>query len=383
MNGSGASSQVGSEVTEHVAFIVNNYPPHRGGVERHVHSLAGALTRQGTTCTVITLSDDVGETIEDGVTVIRMPHRLRVGSVLSFPRLGAGRRIRTILRQRAVTVVSTHTRFFPLSWIGTRAARSQGIPALHTEHGSGFVRGVSPVIAIASRMVDLTVGRATLRSATRVLAVSDSVATFVKRLAGVEAQVFYNAINLEEWQRSAETAPPTRFVFLGRLVPGKGWDALLAAFATLDQQCPGLYSVDIVGDGPDRQKAIDDVRRRGLEGRVVVHGHVEGEKLRDLLATGVLVNPTTLSEGFQTSLIEALACGANVVTYDVPGAALLRADGAPVAIVEPTPVALAAGMREAVENPKPVYDSTRLARWGWAARSSDYLDTIRSLRVES
>lgn len=372
---------------QHVAFVINNYPPHAGGVERHVQSLARQLVARGSRVTVVTLDDAPGVAVEDGVAVFRLQRWLPIASVLAFPLPGTTRRLRKLLRQRGVTAVSVHTRFFPMSFVGLRAARSIGVPVVHTEHGSGFVRGVSPLIALASRMVDLTLGRFVLRSATAVLAVSESVAAFVARLSGVRAEVFHNAIDVDEWRGTAPESPSislpapdrtdvSRFVFLGRVVPGKGWDALLRAAEILRDR--GMrFAVDILGDGVDLPRLQVAIRDRGLSELVTARGHVAGPSLLEYLRGAILVNPTTLAEGFQTSLLEALAAGGRVVTFDVPGAALLRADGAPVIIVdraEPEP--LAEAMATMAADPLPLYASDRLDSWGWAARGADYLRVV-------
>src|SRR5690606_19242323 len=108
----------------------------------------------------------------------------------SFPLPGLTRRLARALAADGVGVVSTHTRFFPMSFVGIRLARRLGVPAMHTEHGSDFVRGVAGPIALASRLVDRTAGRYVLRRADVVLAVSEEVRRFVRRLAGVDSRVF-------------------------------------------------------------------------------------------------------------------------------------------------------------------------------------------------
>ncbi|MHB8577073.1 MAG: glycosyltransferase, partial [Dehalococcoidia bacterium] len=69
----------------------------------------------------------------------------------------------------------------------------------------------------------------------------------------------------------AREDPRTRFLFVGRLVDGKGLDELIAAFATTARCCPGV-SLTIVGSGPLemhlRRRVIADgirnVRFRGF-----------------------------------------------------------------------------------------------------------------------
>ena len=88
------------------AFAVNNFPPRVGGVETHVHSLVVALQSAGHTAVVITVGGGpVGTHIEDGVRVIRLPERFRVGDVLGFPPLGTTRRLRRLLAEERVDVV--------------------------------------------------------------------------------------------------------------------------------------------------------------------------------------------------------------------------------------------------------------------------------------
>ena len=177
-----------------IAMIVNSYPPRLGGLESHIHNLAHGLAKQGHRVWVLTISDSPGRRTDDGVRVLTGRSHLPVAEVISFPSPGARRAITGFLRAQAIDVVSTHTRFFPMSLIGLRAAHAAGVPVIHTEHGSGFVATPSPVIALGSRVVDLTAGRYVLRRAERVLAVSPQAAAFVKRLGGVDADVFYNAI---------------------------------------------------------------------------------------------------------------------------------------------------------------------------------------------
>lgn len=359
-------------------FVVNNYPPHVGGVERHVSSLAETLVASGHRATVVALDDTPGTSIVNGVAVIRIAQWLRVASVLSFPLPGATRRLFRELSTLNATALSTHTRFFPMSFVGVRLAKKLAIPAIHTEHGSGFVRGVSLPIALASRLIDVTVGRVVLKSATTVLAVSEAVAAFVSALSGVTAQVFYNAIALEQWPTRSTPSPHARFVFVGRLVPGKGWQVVLEAAAWLATNHPRfVFSLDIVGDGPKAAEISTLVATLGLQNAVTLHGHVDASELSEIMGGAILVNPTTLAEGFQTSLVEALATGCSIVTYRVPGAQLLLDDGAPVIIVDhESAPSLAAAMLSAHQSPPPPYSAEKMAQWGWHARAESYLAVV-------
>lgn len=356
------------------AFVVNNYPPRTGGVELHVQALALELVCTGHEAVVVTLGADTGWRDDDGISVLTLPERFRVLDILGFPRLGTRRRLTKLLRERGIDVVSVHTRFFPMSYVGMRAARAADIPIVHTEHGSDHVASDSVLIRIASRLVDLTVGRAVLRRADQVLGVSEAVVAFVRRLAGVDAEVFYNAISPGIVAEEAVTDRSAHLVFVGRIVPGKGWEDYLEAIAALRADGEEVSS-EMLGDGVDMPRLRERVAALGLEDVVDIRGRVPQTAVRAALRGATLVNPTRLAEGFQTTLLEAIAERGRVVTYSVPGAEELKRQGAPVRVVsEKNSDALHAQLTRMLTEPPELATEDFIEAWTWPARAEQYLD---------
>lgn len=356
-------------------FVVNNYPPRVGGVELHVAALTRELVVLGHHATVLTLSETPSDVVEDGVRVIRIRQGRSIGGVFAFPHGGDYRRAVAGLSGSGVTAVSTQTRFFPMTWRGVAAGRALGVPVIHTEHGSDFVSGVAPHVALASRAVDVTFGRRALRRADVVLGVSERVVAFVRRLAGVDARTFYNAI---ESVPVDPADPPSRpvLVFVGRLVEGKGADRALEAFQRLAGTRDDARLV-VLGDGPLRPALEVSASTLGIADRVDFRGRVAPATVMQELAGAVLVNPSTLSEGFQTTLIEAAASGGQIVTYPLAGVTALAEGGAPVHVVESRdPEALAAAMAEALDAPKPRWTMEEARRWTWERRAQEYLGVV-------
>ncbi|WP_292701832.1 glycosyltransferase family 4 protein [Microbacterium sp. 69-10] len=351
-----------------IAFIVNNYPPRVGGVELHVRNLARGLIAQGHRVLVVTLSDRPGRADDDGIDVVRLREHFRIGDILGFPSAGATRRVARLLKELDIDVVSIHTRFFPMSWVGLRAARRASLPVIHTEHGSDHVVSPSPAIRIGSRAVDLTIGRFVLRQATEVIGVSENVIAFVRRLSGrTDARVFYNAIDAAP--AKIDRSPRRHVVFVGRLVPGKGAEVFVQALAML--AADGVeFTAEILGDGVSADAIAASVVRAGLEGRVTLRGRVELAEVSRSLAGGVLVNPSTLAEGFQTTILEALEVGGSVVSYDLPGVRILREQGFAVDLVEQKNAeALADAIRLRLDSPWTVRP---MEGWHWSTRASEY-----------
>lgn len=379
-----SSSELGladSDIAQRsIAFVVNNYRPKVGGVELHVSALAQKLASQGHRITVITLDNENPSATENGVEVVRLPSTRTVGGVLAFPYPGARSRVAQVLKQRRVEIVSTHTRFFPMSYVGIRAAKSLGISAVHTEHGSDYVRGVPAYVGLASRMVDWTMGRQVLHGADQVLGISSASAEFVRRLAGRDALVFHNAIDSEFFAEAAQPGNlPKRLVFLGRLVKGKGWERTLAVAEALLQEYEDL-TVHFIGDGAERPVLEQAVAKSSESRRYTVHGFLEPSRIREILGGSVLLNPTELSEGFQTTLLEAVAAGAVVVSTPVAAALYLQDAGAPVVTVASSDAnGWLTATRELLNTPTEPVPSGLLESMDWKGRGKDFMDIVSKL----
>jgi glycosyltransferase involved in cell wall biosynthesis len=331
-----ATTPPAPEPKRHIAFVVNNYLPKVGGVEFHVAALAKHLAALGVRVTIFALDNDTPSEPFANPKIVRLKCSPAVGGVLAWPWPGTMRQIRRELGRGKVTAISTHTRFFPMSLIGIRLARRLGVPAVHTEHGSAAVKGVSPLVAMASNIIDKTMGRIVLRGATEVLCISQGSKEFVRELAGVTGQVFHNAIDTGAFiTKSLETEVSDRpgqrrkLVYVGRIVPGKGWDVALSTAEALASEYPEIQ-LHIVGDGSDRAALEARAATSMLGDRLVVHGQQTPDRIADLLRGSVFLNPTTLSEGFQTTLLEAVAAGAAVVSTPVSAARYLLDSGADV-----------------------------------------------------
>lgn len=142
---------------------------------------------------------------------------------------------------------------------------------------------------------------------------------------------------------------PVRFLFLGALLPTKGPDLAVEAFARLPA---GAATLAVAGPAPPwRGSTAWATALRARMGRVPGVrdlGALPPERVPDVLAEhDVLVFPSTWEENSPTVLREARAAGLRVVASDVPGAA----EAAPDAVrVEPGSVealrrALAAEVR--------------------------------------
>ena len=93
---------------------------------------------------------------------------------------------------------------------------------------------------------------------------------------------------------------------IGRLVPQKGFDILIEAFAQIAGQVPNLYCL-IIGEGEDKEKLADQIRAVGLEKRIRLLGYQDREKAMSILRSSDIFVMPSRYEGTPIALLEAAA----------------------------------------------------------------------------
>ena len=107
---------------------------------------------------------------------------------------------------------------------------------------------------------------------------------------------------------------PNLFVVIARLERVKRVDDAIRAFATVSAQAPRAR-LDIYGEGRQRAACQALIEELGLGDCVRLLGHQPQARDRLWQASGLLV--TSRSEGFPLVILEALARGCPVVSYDI------------------------------------------------------------------
>lgn len=98
---------------------------------------------------------------------------------------------------------------------------------------------------------------------------------------------------------------------VGRLVPEKGQEFLLQAFAKLQSTD---WKLVILGDGPLRKSLEKQIVELGLEDQVIMPGSVNN--VDEWLAKASIFAFSSISEGFPNALVEAMAAGLPCVSFD-------------------------------------------------------------------
>ena len=151
---------------------------------------------------------------------------------------------------------------------------------------------------------------------------ADGVAAekIVVRYNGIDHKTFNSANARGSFRKKwAISSTEPILLFLGRLIPRKGADILIDAFA---KACPDSGRLVIAGpEGePGYQKILSKrAREAGVESRVIFAGAVyDDEKAAVLADSDIFVLPSKY-ENFANSVAEAMACGIPVIITDACG----------------------------------------------------------------
>lgn len=106
-----------------------------------------------------------------------------------------------------------------------------------------------------------------------------------------------------------------RIVAAGRLSWEKDFSSLIRAFRMVAARHPD-WRLDIYGNGSERNALLKELQNLGLEQVVSIHDTVSNIE-KEFCNSSLLVS-TSKYEGFGMVLVEAMACGLPVVSYDCP-----------------------------------------------------------------
>lgn len=123
----------------------------------------------------------------------------------------------------------------------------------------------------------------------------------------------------------------------GRLVPWKGFSALISAVQGLREQYPDIQ-LYIAGDGPQKGELHEQIAHAGLSEVVHLLGRVPKSELGKYIAAADVFVLNTTYEGLSHQLLEVMALGTPVVATDVGGNPELIVDGESGYLIAPDDV---------------------------------------------
>jgi len=194
------------------------------------------------------------------------------------------------------------------------------IPIVTTEHHVFALRGLKKLVK-----------KLTLRRTVHTICISDSAQNSFCRYYNIPREKttrIYNGIDLRRWKKSSLPTRQPVITTVAELSPHKGIRYLIEAMLRVEKG-----TLQIVGDGSDREKLESLVKNLSLQRRIKFLG-TRRDIPKILQKTTIFCLPS-LSESFGLVALEAMASGLPVVASGVGGLTELVEEGQTGYLVSP------------------------------------------------
>lgn len=253
------------------------------------------------------------------------PKQKSVGQLKRARRVLLQGRIEWIIEKEHPDIVHVHGLDEPFLVASQRANR----PFVVTLHG---LNSLSPGISYEAQQAEKRLVENINEAGIHISVISSSVRdTMLDRWSisfpdnihviphGVDSSKFRSAALKEELRREYGIPQETMVILnVASLIPLKNQMAILAA---LEHLLPNDHILCIlVGQGPDQARLMQYVNEHELDRFVQLVGHVEGQTLVDYYRLADVFVFASVAEGFGRPMLEAMAAGLPVVTYEDLGA---------------------------------------------------------------
>lgn len=337
------------------ALIVSAYAlPHLGGVEVVVAQQARTLVALGHRVTVITSRCGAGPAkrqFVDGYEIVRIPAwnglEERNGVPLPIWSPSAVWPLARLIGK--ADVVHVHDVYHASSIFAACLARTMGKPLFVTQHVA-IVDHDKAAVRHVQKLVYTSVAWFLWRWARTITVYNPLVEGFIAGFGVAKSKIrlTYNGIDTDDYRPGGpDSARATRIkyglkpdvpviLFVGRLVPKKGFDKLIAAKGP-------EYQLVLAGPGKVPDEVPEGVR---------FLGPISRRDLRELYQASDIFALPAVSEMLTLAMQEAMACGLPVVTTNDLAYASYELDPAGLALISPEPAQLRATFLEILSDPE-------------------------------
>ena len=312
-----------------IAIFASAFYPHFGGVEEACRHLALECRRQGHEAFIVTTRHPQSLPAQqqvEGIDVFRFPFempRVHPAGLARFACAFPGDlcAVCRLLRSRRTDIIHVQC-VGPNGFYALWAAQATGLSLVVTTQGERTMDAGR--LYQKSAAANWTLKRL-LQKADYVTACSRQTLDDAKQFADFslegKSQPIYNGIALEEFDANATPFehPNPYILGLGRIVPQKGFDILLDAYARLLGRRPDAPDLVIAGDGPERESLQAQAASLGLKNRVFLTGRADRTSAVSLFHGCALFVLPSRQEPQGIVSLEAMACGKAVVAARVGG----------------------------------------------------------------
>jgi glycosyltransferase involved in cell wall biosynthesis len=336
-----------------VLVDATDVPTDRGALGRYVDGLIGALA--GT---------EVGLAVTCQLSDAERYSRLAPSASIVAGPIGLGHRAdRLAWEQSGLPVVAEQVGADVIHMPNYTMPMHPGLPTVVTIHDLSFFTDPDRYTAISGMSLK-SATKTTARQATRLIVPSKATRDELVRVLGIDQgkiDVAYHGVDHRLFHRpdAVQVSHVTArlglhgrpyVAFLGSLTPRKNAPALVSGWAAAVADMPAPPSLVLAGGGGWSQELDEAVARVPSHLRLIRPGYLPFADLTGFLGGALVVAAPSRGEGFGLPVLEAMACGAPVLT--TYRTSLPEVGGDAVAYTEPDAESIAVALRALLDDPE-------------------------------
>ncbi len=366
-----------------VLVDATDVPTDRGALGRYVDGLIGALA-----------ATDVGLAVTCQLSDAERYSRLAPGASIVAGPIGLGHRTeRLAWEQSGLPVVAEQVGADVIHMPNYTMPMHPGLPTVVTIHDLSFITDPERYTAISGMSLK-SATRTTARQATRLIVPSNATRDELVRVLGIDPgkiDVAYHGVDHRLFHRP-DAVQVTRVTarlglhgspyvaFLGSLTPRKNAPALVSGWAAAVADMPVPPALVLGGGGGWSQELDEALARVPSHLRLIRPGYLPFADLTGFLGGALVVAAPSRGEGFGLPVLEAMACGAPVLT--TYRASLPEVGGDAVAYTEPDAESIAVALRALLDDPERraalgAAGYARAQEFTWAASATAHLASYK------
>ena len=160
-----------------------------------------------------------------------------------------------------------------------------------------------------------------VKNINKLILVSKELTEFYsKELQNNKCEVVYIPNSLEYFPKKRSKLETNNIVTVGRLSEEKGHLDLIEVISELRKTYDD-FRLDIIGDGPMKEKIIENIKKYDLSDKITMHGFLTRNEMKSIMEDSSVFVLPSISESFGIVLIEAFS-------YGMPSVAFSSARGA-------------------------------------------------------
>lgn len=305
-----------------IAFVLDDGMDRQAGVQQYILMLGKWFVSNGHEVHYLVGATENKDLVPNIHVMSRNFHTQFNGNRVSTPLPASRRKIKQLLEREQFDVIHVQVPYSPFMAATVMKCAPKTTPIIGTFHIMPYTR----LQGWSNQLLSLAL-RPTARRFNRIFAVSAAAQAFAKNVYRMDSIVLPNPVDYEAFHtrhtKKKNRHDFVRLLFVGRLVKRKGCAELLQALAAAHKRklLTEKWHLDILSDGPDRQRLEQYVKDNRIHRHVTFYGYVsETEKIAFLQNADIAVFPALGGESFGIVLTEALAAGSPVVLGgDNPG----------------------------------------------------------------